>query len=406
MLHVEHATDAVLVRYARPRDDAPRPGFLEAPPPCLSFSCHPRPRSSRRPPRRVYRHQGLRVSASVRAAARRLSGAGGPHHRRDHRADPARPVAALARPCLHRRAPDPARPLASGPPGAGRANRHPATAVGRWRAPHRRDHWRRHPVDRRALVRRSLRGADARGAMGATGAGARGGGAGTGAAMASIVSTAGTLLVNTFLPPPMPEISKNSGNDSQAYLITGGRNRVDIWGKVPFVCGRFRVVAALRRPALSRGRRQRDLLADHLRPRARADPLRGAAHRRDAARQLHRGGMGTPARLLVDAGQGRLEQRHLSDQLLRSAIPGRSPPLAPSAGRATRPARRSPSTAWRRASDANSWDRDQGKPFTLYPDDVFEDGLAIALTYVAGAADPLDANERRRDRHRGLLRAR
>ena len=39
------------------------------------------------------------------------------------------------------------------------------------------------------------------------------------------------------------------------------------------------------------------------------------------------------------------------------------------------------------ASDAISWDRDQGKPFTLYPDDVFEDGLAIALTYVAGPQD-------------------
>ena len=37
--------------------------------------------------------------------------------------------------------------------------------------------------------------------------------AGTAAAMASIVSTAGMLLINTYLPPPMPEISKNSGND-------------------------------------------------------------------------------------------------------------------------------------------------------------------------------------------------
>ena len=55
------------------------------------------------------------------------------------------------------------------------------------------------------------------------------------------VTLGGTLLVNTFLPPPVPELSKDKGTESQTYQILGARNRVDIWGKVPFLCGRFRL---------------------------------------------------------------------------------------------------------------------------------------------------------------------
>ena len=39
----------------------------------------------------------------------------------------------------------------------------------------------------------------------------------------------------------MPELSKNQGTSSENYQIFGARNRVDLWGKVPFVCGRFLV---------------------------------------------------------------------------------------------------------------------------------------------------------------------
>ncbi|MBL8668827.1 MAG: hypothetical protein JNM48_15325, partial [Rhodospirillales bacterium] len=55
------------------------------------------------------------------------------------------------------------------------------------------------------------------------------------------VTLGGTLLVNTFLPPPVPELSKDKGTESQTYQILGARNRIDIWGKVPFLCGRFRL---------------------------------------------------------------------------------------------------------------------------------------------------------------------
>ena len=54
---------------------------------------------------------------------------------------------------------------------------------------------------------------------GATTTGALGVALGAGAA--ALVSIGGTLLLNHFLPPPVPEVSKNQGNDPQTYLVQG-----------------------------------------------------------------------------------------------------------------------------------------------------------------------------------------
>src|SRR5512144_182063 len=75
----------------------------------------------------------------------------------------------------------------------------------------------------------------AAGTMSAMTAGALAAGAG------AIISIGGTLLLNTFVPPPTPEVAKNQGNDAPSYAITGQRNQPQNWSKVPFLLGRFKL---------------------------------------------------------------------------------------------------------------------------------------------------------------------
>lgn len=56
------------------------------------------------------------------------------------------------------------------------------------------------------------------------------------------VMIGGTLLLNKFLPPPTPAISKDYGRSSSTYSIIGSRNRADMWGKLPFLFGYMRTV--------------------------------------------------------------------------------------------------------------------------------------------------------------------
>lgn len=56
------------------------------------------------------------------------------------------------------------------------------------------------------------------------------------------VSVIGSLAVNLLLPPPKPQIAKDYGTISNSYSITNSRNKADIWGKVPFLLGKFRLV--------------------------------------------------------------------------------------------------------------------------------------------------------------------
>ena len=77
--------------------------------------------------------------------------------------------------------------------------------------------------------------------LGATGTTAAAITSATAATMAAVVSTTGMLLVNTYLPPPVPDLSKNQGKDSPSYAITGQRNQAQNWSKVPFLLGRFKL---------------------------------------------------------------------------------------------------------------------------------------------------------------------
>ncbi len=66
--------------------------------------------------------------------------------------------------------------------------------------------------------------------------------AGAAAAMAgAAVSIGGSLLLNQMVPPPSAEVSQDYGNDKPAWAISGGRNRANPWGKVPFLLGRFQL---------------------------------------------------------------------------------------------------------------------------------------------------------------------
>jgi hypothetical protein len=56
------------------------------------------------------------------------------------------------------------------------------------------------------------------------------------------VSVIGSLAVNLLLPPPKPQVAKDYGTVSNTYSISNSRNRTDVWGKVPFLLGQFRIV--------------------------------------------------------------------------------------------------------------------------------------------------------------------
>jgi len=62
-----------------------------------------------------------------------------------------------------------------------------------------------------------------------------------GVLVGAAIMSVGTLAINYALPPPMPEVSKDYGNERPSYAITGQRNRLAPWEKLPFVAGGFKV---------------------------------------------------------------------------------------------------------------------------------------------------------------------
>lgn len=57
-----------------------------------------------------------------------------------------------------------------------------------------------------------------------------------------VLGAAGMFAIHQFLPPPVPDLSKDISKDSPTHSISGSRNRMDPWGVVPHLLGRFRVV--------------------------------------------------------------------------------------------------------------------------------------------------------------------
>ena len=64
---------------------------------------------------------------------------------------------------------------------------------------------------------------------------------GIGIYLAAGLLVAGQLLLNVFLPPPVPKLSRDNGDASPTYSITGSRNQARLWEKAPFLLGLFRV---------------------------------------------------------------------------------------------------------------------------------------------------------------------
>ena len=159
-----------------------------------------------------------------------------------------------------------------------------------------------------------------------------------------LLVSAGMMLAQPWMTPAPPEIARNQA-ETPSYAITGQRNTGAELEQGAVPARPLQADAALRGAAVPRDRRRRDLLADAVRLLARADRHRGDVHRRDRARQLPRGRVAVPPRLLVDAGQGRLEPaaRFPANPAFGDTWTCTAPvrPTAP----ATPPARRSPSTA-------------------------------------------------------------
>ena len=191
----------------------------------------------------------------------------------------------------------------------------------------------------------------------------------------------------------MPELSKDYGNDHPTYAITGERNRADPWDKLPFLCGRFKQTppyAALPyREAVGGDIYWRALFALGHGPIVIEEMRVGETLLSNFQGVDDR----VPSRLLVDADAGRLERcdrcfpvepvvrRYLDVQRRRHD------------GRQTLQGRRDHHLQRpRRASSADAWDRDQGKPFALFPNDVFEDALAAAVTHATPVVRASQAN--------------
>ncbi|MBK8211716.1 MAG: hypothetical protein IPK78_18955 [Rhodospirillales bacterium] len=196
------------------------------------------------------------------------------------------------------------------------------------------------------------------------------------------ISIAGTLLINTFLPPPVPEISKNKGNDQPTYAITGARNQAQNWGKVAFLLGRFKLTPAY--AALP----YREIVGGEVFWRA----LFAFAHGPIAIEQMFIG----------ETALGNFQDVEWQFRRGYWSMPDNGGWSAASGGFPSSPAFGDTWTCTAAGSVAGAtwavgetitfnaladpaaaaaWDRDQGKPFTLFPDDVFEDPLNIAVKY-------------------------
>ena len=201
------------------------------------------------------------------------------------------------------------------------------------------------------------------------------------AAAAVAVSVGGAMLINTFLPAPLPETSKNKGNDSPAYAITGQRNDARNWGKVPFLLGSFKLTppyAALPyREIIGGVIFWRTMFAFSHGPIAIESMFIGdtpLSDFHDVEYQFKRGYWSMPDRggwaaggafpsaptfgdtyTCVAAGTSGGETFSVGNTITFNGLAAPSNPLA--------------------------WDIDQGKPFSLYPSDVNEEPLNIACKH-------------------------
>ncbi|MDG4603754.1 MAG: host specificity factor TipJ family phage tail protein [Defluviicoccus sp.] len=199
-------------------------------------------------------------------------------------------------------------------------------------------------------------------------------------AAGAAVSLGGTLLLNTFLPPPLPELSRDAGTEKPSYAITGARNRVDPWGKVPFLLGRFNLTppyAAVPWREIVRGSVYwRALFAIAHGPiaieqmRIGETPLENF---REVETEFRRGYWSLTDRGGWNANDGVFPSDPAFSDTWTVMTAGTTAGVSFKAGETIT------FNGVADAASADAWDRNQGKPFRLYPKDVYEEALSVAV---------------------------
>lgn len=202
-----------------------------------------------------------------------------------------------------------------------------------------------------------------------------------GAFVGAAITVGGTLLVNTYLPAPVPEISRNQGKDAPSYAITGQRNQSQNWNKVPFLLGRFKLTP----PYAAMPYREivggvifwRTLFAFSHGPIAIESMSIGdtaLSAFRDVEWQFKRGYWSMPNLGGWAAGGAFPSAPAFGDTYTCTA--------AGSTGGATYKVGETITfNALFSPTSADAWDRDQGKAFALFPNDVHEEPLNLAVKH-------------------------
>lgn len=196
------------------------------------------------------------------------------------------------------------------------------------------------------------------------------------------VTIGGGLLLNLLLPPPAPKMSKGYGKESVTYAISGARNRARPWEKVPFLLGRFKIVPPYAAMPY------REVIGNEIYWRA----LFAVSHG-----PIYYGDLAIGQTLLDNFSGVEVEYRRgywsLPDKGTWSVAGGSLPP-APQFGDTWTIS--GAGSVWGRSytdgqqitynrlydpQDPNGWDIDQGKPFALFPSDVNEDNMNVAVRY-------------------------
>ena len=201
--------------------------------------------------------------------------------------------------------------------------------------------------------------------------------------IAPIVAIGGGLLMNMLLPPPVPKMAKNYGNESVTYSITGQRNSARPWSKVPFLCGTFKITpsyAALPyREVVGGDIYWRSLFAVAHGPLQFWNFSIGQTDVSNFAgieMEYRRGYWSMPDRGAWNAATG--------------VFPSSSPAFGDTwtcttsgsvGGRGYYAGQTITYSSIAPPTSVDAWDIDQGKPFGLFPSDVYEDSLTAKVVY-------------------------
>lgn len=209
-------------------------------------------------------------------------------------------------------------------------------------------------------------------------------GAGGAALVGAGITIGGGLLLNLLLPPPVPKMSKGYGTESVTYAITGARNRARPWEKVPFLCGRFKIVPPY--AALP----YREVIGNEVYWRALFAIAHGPIYYENFAigqtaisnftgveMEFRRGYWSMEDKGSWNAGGGALPSAPQFGDTWTISGSGSVDGHSLIAGQQiTYNGLLSPQNYW-------AWDIDQKKPFSLFPSDVYEDNLSSAVRYGA-----------------------